>query len=168
MNKSELKEIIRETILTEMEGNSKYYPGRKTPGLTKKVMDTILMNIAKGTDTPREEDEVVGYVFWDKPEDPENYLQTRVYLNKKTGERYVKQVGDGVGEDLNQPPNNLKEGEEKTYEVTYFYRFGKYGDDKEIEDVKVQATSEAEAIEKVKETARRGAIQSSFRAELKK
>ena len=117
MTKSELKEIIRETILTEMEGNSKYYPGGKTPGLTKKVMDTILLNIAKGTDASEKE---------------------------------------------------IKEGEEKTYEVTYFYRFGKYGDDKEIEDVKVQATSEAEAIEKVKETARRGAIQSSFRAELKK
>jgi len=51
MTKSELKEIIRETILTEMEGHSKYYPGGKTPGLTKKVMDTILMNIAKGTDS---------------------------------------------------------------------------------------------------------------------
>jgi hypothetical protein len=117
MNKSELKEIIRETILAEMEGNSKYYPGGKTPGLTKKVMDTILMNIAKGTDAPEKE---------------------------------------------------LKEGEEKTYEVTYFYRFGKYGDDKEIEDEKVEATSEAEAIEKVKKTARKGAIQSSFKAELKK
>ena len=116
MTKSELKEIIRETILTEMEGNSKYYPGGKTPGLTKKVMDTILMNIAKGTDAPEE----------------------------------------------------IKEGEEKTYEVTYFYRFGKYGDDKEIEDKKVEATSEAEAIEKVKKTARKGAIQSSFKAELKK
>jgi hypothetical protein len=55
MTKSELKEIIRETILTEMEGSSKYYPGGKTPGLTKKVMDTILLNIAKGTDLPKEE-----------------------------------------------------------------------------------------------------------------
>lgn len=55
MTKSELKEIIRETILTEMEGSSKYYPGGKTPGLTKKVMDTILMNIAKGIESPEEE-----------------------------------------------------------------------------------------------------------------
>jgi len=105
MKRSELKEIIKKTILKEMEGSSNYYPGGKTPGLTKKTMDTILMNIAKGTDAT-EKDEVVGYVFLDKPEDPENYLQTRVYLNKKTGERYTKQVGDGVGEDLNQPPND--------------------------------------------------------------
>jgi len=117
MTKSELKEIIRETILIEMEGHSKYYPGGKTPGLTKSTMDTILMNIAKGTDAPQKE---------------------------------------------------LKEGEEKTYEVTYFYRFGKYGDDKEMEDEEVKATSEAEAIEKVKKTARKGAIQSSFEAKLKK
>ena len=115
MTKSELKEIIRETILTEMEGNSKYYPGGKTPGLTKKVMDTILMNIAKGTDAPEKE---------------------------------------------------IKEGEEKTYEVTYWYRFGKYGDDKDYDDITVKASSEAEAIEKAKQGARKGAMSSSF--EIKK
>ena len=117
MTKSELKEIIRETILTEMEGNSKYYPGGKTPGLTKKVMDTILLNIAKGTDAPEKE---------------------------------------------------IKEGEEKTYEVTYWYRFGKYGDDKDYDDIIVKASSEAEAIEKAKQQARKGAMQSSFEAKLKK
>ena len=163
MTKSELKEIIRETILTEMEGNSKYYPGGKTPGLTKKVMDTILMNIAKGTDET-EEDEVVGYVFLDKPDDPENYLQTRVYLNKKTGERYTKQVGDGVGEDLNQPPNNLKEGEEKTYEVTY-YIIDKNDNDIDYDET-VKATSKEDAISKVKANAPRNAR--AFSAQLKK
>jgi len=69
MTKSELKEIIRETILTEMEtGYSNRYPGGKTPGLTKKVMDTILMNIAKGTvpseeEKPKETNEDVRFDF---------------------------------------------------------------------------------------------------------
>ena len=65
MTKSELKEIIRETILTEMEGSSKYYPGGKTPGLTKKVMDTILMNIAKGgvNDVKKDEEKIYTVYF---------------------------------------------------------------------------------------------------------
>lgn len=55
MTKSELKEIIRETILSEIKGNSKYYPGGKTPGLTTSTMNTILMNIAKGKDSSEDE-----------------------------------------------------------------------------------------------------------------
>jgi hypothetical protein len=111
MTKSELKEIIRETILTEIEiGYSNKYPGGKTPGLTKKVMDTILLNIAKGTDTSKE----------------------------------------------------IKEGEEKTYIVTYFYRSQ---GEKEITDEEVKATSEDEAIKKVKA---KGIDGFSFSAKLKK
>jgi hypothetical protein len=56
----------------------------------------------------------------------------------------------------------MKEGEEQEYVVDYWYRFGKYGDDKEMDDITVKASSEAEALEKAKEGARRGAMSSSF------
>ena len=116
MTKTELKEIIKETILTEMEGSSKYYPGGKTPGLTTKVMDTILMNIAKGNGAPKEE-----------------------------------------------KPKEINEGEEKTYEVTYY--IAKNDDDLDY-DKTVKATSETDAISKVKATAPRNAR--AFSAKLKK
>lgn len=58
--------------------------------------------------------------------------------------------------------------EEKTYEVEYWYRYGKDGDDKDSDTIEVKATSEADAIKKAKEKARRLAIQSSFKAKLKK
>jgi len=59
----------------------------------------------------------------------------------------------------------LKEStEEKTYTVDYWYR---YGDEKEMDDIEVKATSEAEAIKKAKEKARKGAIDSSFEAKIK-
>jgi hypothetical protein len=64
----------------------------------------------------------------------------------------------------------LKEAEEKTYEVTYFYRFtpkGSEDQEKEMDDIEVKATSEAEAIKKAKEKARNGAIESSFEAKEK-
>ena len=47
MKRSELKELVKDIVLAEVEGHSQYYPGGKTPGLTTKVMNTILMNIAK-------------------------------------------------------------------------------------------------------------------------
>jgi len=60
----------------------------------------------------------------------------------------------------------LKEStEEKTYTVDYWYR---YGDEKEMDDIEVKATSEAEAIKKAKDKARKGAIDSSFEAKVKK
>jgi len=60
----------------------------------------------------------------------------------------------------------LKEStEEKTYTVDYWYRYG--NDDKEMDDIEVKATSEEEAIKKAKEKAKRGAIQSSFKAKEK-
>lgn len=61
----------------------------------------------------------------------------------------------------------LKEStEEKTYTVDYWYRYG--ADDKEMDDIEVKAVSEEEAIKKAKEKAKRGAIQSSFKAKIKK
>lgn len=60
----------------------------------------------------------------------------------------------------------LKEStEEKTYTVDYWYRYG--ADDKEMDDIEVKAVSEEEAIKKAKEKAKRGAIQSSFKAKEK-
>jgi hypothetical protein len=56
----------------------------------------------------------------------------------------------------------MKEGEEKEYTVDYWYRYGKDGDDKEMDDITVKASSEEEAIKKAKEGARRGAMSSSF------
>lgn len=56
----------------------------------------------------------------------------------------------------------IYEIEEKEYTVDYWYRYGKYGDDKEMDDIKVKASSETEAIEKAKQQARKGAISSSF------
>jgi hypothetical protein len=56
--------------------------------------------------------------------------------------------------------------EEQTYEVKYWYRYG--DDEKDYDSIEVKAVSEAEAIKKAKEKARRGAMQSSFEAKLKK
>jgi hypothetical protein len=61
-----------------------------------------------------------------------------------------------------EKPMKEGEGEEKEYTVNYWYRFGKYGDDKDWDDIKVKASSEAEAIEKAKQQARKGAMSSSF------
>lgn len=62
----------------------------------------------------------------------------------------------------------LKENtEEKTYIVDYWYRYGKDGDEKEMDDIEIKASSEAEAVKKAKEKARKGAIQSSFEAKIK-
>jgi nitrogen fixation/metabolism regulation signal transduction histidine kinase len=108
MTKSELKELIRETILTEMEGYSKYFPGGKTSKLDTKTLNTILTNLAKSAkevDVEKEEtmdnneDKVVSYIWLDDPNGSDTPVKTRVYKNNKTGELYVKQAGDGVGED---------------------------------------------------------------------
>jgi len=48
---------------------------------------------------------------------------------------------------------------EKEYIVDYWYR---YGEDKEMDDIKVKASSEEEAIIKAKQSARKGAMSSSF------
>lgn len=62
----------------------------------------------------------------------------------------------------------LKENtEEKTYEVNYWYRYGKDGDEKEQDDIEVKASSESEAIKKAKDKARKGAISSSFEVKVK-
>jgi hypothetical protein len=64
----------------------------------------------------------------------------------------------------------LKEAEEKTYTVDYWYRYtpkGSEDQEKEMDDIEVKATSEAEAIKKAKEKARSGAIESSFEAKEK-
>jgi hypothetical protein len=59
----------------------------------------------------------------------------------------------------------MKEGEEKEYTVDYWYRYIPKGSEdleKEMDDIKVKASSEEEAIEKAKKLARRGAMSSSF------
>jgi hypothetical protein len=61
----------------------------------------------------------------------------------------------------------INEGEEKEYTVDYWYRYGKDGDDDEMDDIKVKATSEEEAIKKAKEGARKGAVSSTFKVRKK-
>jgi len=63
----------------------------------------------------------------------------------------------------------IKEGEkeEKEYTVDYWYRYGKDGDDDEMDDIKVKAASEEEAIKKAKEGARKGAVSSTFKVRKK-
>ena len=63
-----------------------------------------------------------------------------------------------------EKPMKEGEGEEKEYTVYYWYRYG--DNEKDWIDVKVKASSEAEAIEKAKKLARKGAMSSSF--EIKK
>ena len=63
-----------------------------------------------------------------------------------------------------EKPMKEGEGEEKEYTVYYWYRYG--DNEKDWIDVKVKASSEAEAIEKAKQGARKGAMSSSF--EIKK
>ena len=60
-------------------------------------------------------------------------------------------------------PKEKPEGESKEYEVEYWFRFGKYGDDKDNDVIKVKASSEEEAIKKAKEEAPRNSITSSFK-----
>lgn len=68
------------------------------------------------------------------------------------------------GEPSNSTFNkNLKETDEKEYNIEYAYRYGKEGDDTDFDTIKVKATSESEAIEKAKQEAKRLAIQSSFK-----
>ena len=61
----------------------------------------------------------------------------------------------------------MNEGEEKEYTVDYWYRYGKDGDDDEMDDIKVKAASEEEAIKKAKEGARKGAVSSTFKVRKK-
>jgi hypothetical protein len=56
--------------------------------------------------------------------------------------------------------------EDKNYTVEYWYRTGRFGDEKEWDEIIVNASSEEEAIEKAKKKSRRNAINSSF--EIKK
>lgn len=63
---------------------------------------------------------------------------------------------------LHSKKKSLKESEEKTYTVEYWYRAG---GEKDFDQIKVKATSEKEAIEKAKQQARRNSISSTFTVE---
>jgi hypothetical protein len=52
MKKSQLKEIIKESLLEG--GYSRFYPGGKTPGLSSDVLNKILLRIAQGKGTEEE------------------------------------------------------------------------------------------------------------------
>jgi len=92
MTKSELKEIIRETILAEMVN---------TPPEHRKINSKLMQIAQRGVndvkDDEDEEDEIIGYSYEKEPDTPEDQrsLRTRIYNNKKTGKNYIKQIGDG-------------------------------------------------------------------------
>ena len=92
MTKSELKEIIRETILTEMVNIPPEH--RK---INSKLMQIAQRGVNDVKDDEEEEDEVSGWSYERNPNDPEDYpsLKTRVYHNKKTGKYYLGKIGDG-------------------------------------------------------------------------
>lgn len=69
MKKLHLRNIIKE-VLKEEVGYSKYAPGGTTPGLSKNVLDKILLRIAKGEDLEGDSEERGNKVL-DKA-DPEN------------------------------------------------------------------------------------------------
>jgi len=133
MTKIELKSILKEMILEMVD----------THPVHKKINDK-LMQIAKQGYDAEERETYKG--------DPEKGNKV---LDKANPENVAKIL-------RGEKPMYEGEGEEKEYTVNYWYRFGKYGDDKDWDDIKVKATSEAEAIEKAKQQARKGAMSSSF------
>jgi len=75
------------------------------------------------------------------------------------------QIAKRGSEDEKEEKEEIKEGEEQEYTVDYWYRYIPKGSDdleKEMDDIKVKASSESEAIEKAKQLAKKGAMSSSF------
>lgn len=87
-------------------------------------------------------------------------------VHKKINDKLMQIAKRGSEDEEDKKEESITEAEEKEYTVNYWYRFGKYGDDKDWDDITVKASSEAEAIEKAKQGARKGAMSSSF--EIKK
>ena len=130
------KSQLREIVLEAMKGYSKYAPGGETKGGTTDDFRNILTAIAK--ERPEEGDPVRGNKILDKA-NPENVA--RITRGEKP----------------------IYEGEEKTY-IVYYYTIDKRGDDQDWDET-VQATSEEDAITKVKANAPR--LARAFSAKLK-
>jgi hypothetical protein len=69
----------------------------------------------------------------------------------------------GFQEPTGPSKNKIVSAPEKEYEVSYWYRFGRNGDEKDSDTIKVMATTEEEAIKKAIEKAPRLSIRSSFK-----
>ena len=89
-------------------------------------------------------------------------------VHKKINDKLMQIAKRGSEDEEDKKEESITEAEEKEYTVNYWYRFGKYGDDKDWDDITVKASSEAEAIEKAKQGARKGAMSSSFEIRKKK
>ena len=85
-------------------------------------------------------------------------------IHKKINDKLMQIVKRGSEDEEDEKEESITEAEEKEYTVYYWYRYG--DNEKDWIDVKVKASSEAEAIEKAKQGARIGAMSSSF--EIKK
>jgi hypothetical protein len=133
MKKSQLVQAIKEAL----QGHSPQIG--KTKGGTTDDFRNILTAIAKqGQDSDKDSEEAKarrGNAILDKA-NPDNVA--RIIRGEKP----------------------IYEAEEAEFKVEYWYRSG---DDKDFDTIKVQATSAAEAIEKAKAGARRGAMGSSFK-----
>jgi len=125
MKKSQLRELVLEVI---RGGRSDYYPGVETPGLTPDIFNAILKNIALGKKYS-DEDKYVG--------DPKKGHD----LMNKVSQETIDAVINGTYK-LKQESMNEDNGLQK-YTV-FFYT----NDDDH--DWDVMATSEEDAIEKVK------------------
>ena len=86
------------------------------------------------------------------------------YIGKTKGltSDELSQILTKIAKDTPEEKETVKEGEEQEYTVDYWYRYGKDGDDKDYDEIKVKASSELKAIEKAKQGARKGAMPSSF------
>ena len=119
-------------------------------------------------------DEYQTYNFWNmKKSELKNIVREEIFkiLDENDGSREIsdklaKLMNVNLSRDYSKnvmKPKEKPEGESKEYEVEYWFRFGKYGDDKDNDVIKVKASSEEEAIKKAKEEAPRNSITSSFK-----
>jgi hypothetical protein len=139
MKKSELKQIIKEEIQKTMLVDRIYNALSEIDEFKQLGMD--------------QQGELVTQI-----ED----LFTEYNLNESEFDKAMDKFKEKIG--FKKPDPSIKNVmREKEYEVEYWYRFGKYGDDEDNEVIKVKAPSEKEAIEKAKKEARKNAIASSFK-----
>ena len=134
MNKSSLKNIIKEVLLEE-KGYSRYSPGGTTSGLTKNTLDKILLRIAKGEDLEGDSEER-GNKILDKA-NPENVA--RIIRGEKPEyneelDRMQELAGIQSEIKVNSPNlikfEDLEEGE--VYNFTYDDGNGEKNDDLKV------------------------------------
>jgi hypothetical protein len=103
------------------------------------------------------------YLPKDLDKNNKELIMTKVGSLDETTDPISKALADKVGVKPTTAKNVMKE---KEYEVEYWFRFGRDGDEKDNDIIKVMApvkASDDEIIKKAKEEARRNYINSSFK-----